>query len=98
MIPDATIKSENQDAVADILAGEKAQGSSCATGKCPFSSPRVMAFALPFFAVVAVEQWAANSNTCLTATACQIGLASKAALALAAGMVGLAVQRYLAKR
>lgn len=98
MNSDAAPRGENQDAVAEVLASEKVNGSSCSTSKCPFSSPKLMAFALPFFAVLALEQWATISNTCLTVTFCQMGVLLKAALALAAGMVGLAGQRFLAKR
>jgi hypothetical protein len=98
MSSDAAPKTENQDAVAEVLASEKVNGSSCSTSKCPFSSPKLMAFALPFFAVLALEQWATTSNTCLTVTFGQMGVLLKAALALAAGLVGLAGQRFLAKR
>jgi hypothetical protein len=89
---------ENQDAVDQVVAGDKDEASSCATGKCPFSSPRLMAFALPFFAALALEQWVSVSSTPLTATVCQMCALTKTALALACGMVGLAVQKFLAKR
>ena len=91
MNPDAVLKSENEDAVSAVLENEKAQASSCATGKCPFSSPKFMFFSLPFFAVLAIVQWTASIE-------CQMGVLSKTAVALLAGMIGLAVQKVLAKR
>jgi len=99
MKAEASNETENQDAVAQVLAAEKVAGStSTATGKCPFSSPKLMAFALPFFAALALEQWVSVSSTPLTATVCQMCALTKTALALACGMVGLAVQKLLAKR
>ncbi|CAN5508527.1 hypothetical protein BH11CYA1_BH11CYA1_14380 [soil metagenome] len=98
MNPDTAFKSEHDDAIAAVIDSGETKGSSCAAGKCPFSSPKVMAFSLPFFAVLAIEQWATSSNTCLTDTVCQMCVMTKTSLALAAGMVGLALQKLLAKR
>lgn len=70
---------------------------SCSTGSCLLSNPRTLSFIVPFLAVLALEQWAASSNTCMNSVVCQMCIVSKTALAVVAGFIGLALNRMLNK-
>jgi hypothetical protein len=81
----------------NVVSEEKASGSSCASGSCPLSNKRAMAFMLPFLGVLALEQFAANSNSCFSAPFCQMCVVTKTMLPVLAGFAGLAFQKAFLK-
>lgn len=70
---------------------------SCSTGSCLLSNPKTLSFIVPFLGVLALEQWAASSSTCVNSVVCQMCIVSKTALAVLAGFIGLALSRMLKK-
>lgn len=76
---------------------KESKASSCSKGTCLLSSPRELSFVVPFLAVLALEQWAASSNTCVNAVVCQMCIVSKTALSVVAGLIGLTLNRMLKK-
>jgi hypothetical protein len=81
----------------DVVSEEKTSGSSCASGSCPLSNKRVMAFVLPFLGALAFEQFAANSNSCISAPFCQMCVVTKTMVPMLAGFAGLAFQKAFLK-
>jgi hypothetical protein len=81
----------------DAASEEKVSGANCASGSCPLSNKRVMAFLLPFLGALAFEQFAANSNSCISAPFCQMCVVTKTMVPVLAGLVGLAFQKAFLK-
>jgi hypothetical protein len=77
-------------------APDAAQGQACSLKACPFSSPKTLAFLLPFIAVMLLDYFAVGPFC--SGSVCHSCLVTKTALASLAGFIGLLLYNRFAKR